>query len=102
MEQDFYKNKFLDEKINLIVPGEEDRKYIHQVITKELFFGIRNPESKERFIAIVHSLIGQGAKGIILGCTEIPMLIGQEDFSFPVFDTTVIHAMAAVDFALKS
>ncbi|BDX38195.1 aspartate racemase [Tenuifilaceae bacterium CYCD] len=102
MEQDFYK-KHLAEKHNLevIVPDEEDRNTIHEVIFNELCFGQINKSSKREYIRIIRNLKENGAKGVILGCTEIPLLIKQEDVSIPIFDTTRIHAEMAVEYALE-
>ena len=102
MEQDFYKQKFINQDIEILIPCEEDRDFIQSVIFTELFRAYINPESKKKYIGIIGSLIEQGAQGIILGCTEIPLLIHQEDCNVPVFDTTEIHARAAVGFAMKN
>jgi aspartate racemase len=101
MEQDFYK-KILKEKYNIdvIIPDENDRKIIHEIIYNELCKGIINEDSKEKYIKIINDLVLNGAQGIVLGCTEIPLLIKQEDVSIPVLDTTTIHAISAVEFAL--
>ncbi len=102
MEQDFYK-KHLAEKHNLevIVPNEEDRNTIHDIIFNELCLGQINKSSKREYIRIINDLKGNGVEGVILGCTEIPLLIKQEDVSIPIFDTTRIHAEMAVEYALK-
>jgi aspartate racemase len=97
MEQDFFKSRLRSNGIEVNVPGEEDREFIKQTIFKELFLAYINPESKKRFLSIMETLAGDGAQGIILGCTEIPMLIKQEDTALPVFDTTEIHALATVE-----
>jgi len=99
MEQDFFKKRLIANDIDVNVPGAEDREFIHQTIFKELFNAHINPESKKRFLSIMDGLAGEGAQGIILGCTEIPLLIKQEDTALPVFDTTEIHALAAVELA---
>jgi len=100
MEQDFFKKRLIANDIDVNVPGAEDREFIHQTIFRELFSAHINPESKKRFLSIMDGLAGKGAQGIILGCTEIPLLIKQEDTALPVFDTTEIHALAAVELAL--
>jgi aspartate racemase len=100
MEQDFFKNKLTQKDIEVLVPGEEDRHFLHDSIFKELAKGIFTAETKARFISIINGLIAQGAEGVILGCTEFPLLIKQEDCTVPIFDTTDIHANAAVKFAL--
>jgi aspartate racemase len=102
MELDFYKDKLRDNGIESIIPEtKEERVWIQDVLRYELSKGILNPETKKGFLDMMDRLIKKGAEGIILGCTEIPLIIKQEDVSFPVFDTTKIHALAAVDFALK-
>ena len=100
MEMDFYKEKLKDKGIETLIPEEEDRNFIHHCINNELLHNQFLPESKARFLKIIRQLHQQGAEGIILGCTEIPLLIKQEDSSVQLFNTTEIHARAAVDFAL--
>jgi aspartate racemase len=102
MEQDFYKGR-LSEKYGLevIVPEKADRDIVHRVIYDELCAGKVEQSSKLEYVRIMQDLIAKGCEGIILGCTEIMLLVGQEDSSVPVFDTTTIHAVAAVDFALE-
>jgi len=101
MEENFYKGRLI-EKYNLevLIPDEAERQYVHDVIYKELCLGIVQQNSKNRFKAIIENLSNTGAEAVILGCTEIPLLIKQEDVSVPLFDTTRIHAESAVDFAL--
>ncbi len=101
MEQDFYK-KVLKEKCNIevVIPDKNEREIIHEIIYNELCKGIINEVSKERYIKIISNLALKGAEGVVLGCTEIPLLIKQEDVSIPVFDTTKIHAVSAVEYAL--
>ena len=101
MEGSFYK-EILEKNfgVEIIIPDELDREVIHQVIYKELICGIHRKESKEQYIDIIKKMESKGAEGVILGCTEIPQLIKQSDVSIPVFDTTRIHAMSAVEFAL--
>jgi aspartate racemase len=102
MEQEFYKGR-LSEKYGLevIVPEKPDRQIVHRVIYDELCAGKVESASKLEYVRIMQDLIARGCEGIILGCTEIMMLVSQEDSSVPVFDTTTIHALAAVDFALE-
>lgn len=102
MEKPLYKNIFKDQfGIDIIVPDESDRVLVNTIIYDELVMGkITNP-SKENYLAIISKLIEKGAEGIILGCTEIPLLIKEKDVSVPIFDTTMIHAMAAIDFMVK-
>jgi aspartate racemase len=102
MEQDFYKGRLFDRfGLEVIIPDDEERGIIHQIIYNELCLGIVNQASKEKFIQIINNLIDHGAEGIILGCTEIPLLIKQTDIPVRVYDTTEIHAKAAVTLALK-
>lgn len=101
LERDFYKVKLLQEGIEPIIPVKEDIDFIHSSINQELLLGIFKPETKERFLDIIYRLCEQGAEGVILGCTEIPLLIKQEDLQIPVFNTLEIHAQAAVDFSLS-
>ncbi len=101
MEKDFYKKRLKEIfNIDVIIPGKNDRQVVHDIIYKELVTGIIKNESREKYIKIINKLTGEGAEGIVLGCTEIPLLVKQEDISVPVFDTTEIHANAAVEFAL--
>jgi aspartate racemase len=102
MEKDFYKTKLNQERIEVVVPELPDREFIDHTITNELLKGIKSETSKDRFLVIMRKLRSQGAEGIVLGCTEIPLLIQQEDTDLPVFNTTVIHSLAAVEFALGS
>ena len=99
MEMDFYKEKLAEQGIETLIPGEEDRKFIHQCISEELLQNQFLPETKSRFLQIIQQLQADGAEGIVLGCTEIPLLIKPEDCELPLFNTTQIHAQAAVDFA---
>ena len=100
MERDFYKAKLLEQGIEAIIPDDEDRGFIHYSIFEELGKNILKEESRQRYLSIIKKLIADGAEGIILGCTEIPLLIKQEDVAVPVFDTAMIHANAAIEFAL--
>ena len=102
MEMDFYKKRLEDNHgINVIVPNDKDRQIIHDVIFNELCLGKIKADSKKEYIRIINNLIEQGAQGIILGCTEIILLVQQNDIQVPVFDTTEIHAKAAVEKALE-
>ncbi|MCK0179394.1 aspartate/glutamate racemase family protein [Flavobacteriaceae bacterium S0862] len=100
MEKEFFKDILLSNEIKVIIPDFELREKIHDVIYTELSKGIINNASKQIYLQIIDKLIGNGAKGVILGCTEIPLLIKQEDVLVPVFDTTTIHANAAFNSAL--
>ncbi|GIQ57296.1 racemase [Flavobacterium collinsii] len=102
MEMDFYKDRLKSFGLNVLIPEkQETRDYIQFVLKEELGRGIINPDSKQNYINIANELISRGAEGIILGCTEIPLLLDQSDFSVPVFDTTKIHSEAIVDFILS-
>lgn len=102
MEQDFYKKVLNDNfNIDVIIPSGKEREIIHKVIYNELCKGIINEASKDEYIKIINSLALNGAEGIILGCTEIPLLIKQEDIDITVFDTTTIHSISVVEFALS-
>ncbi len=103
MEEDFYKSRLIEKYgLEVLIPEEQERQIIHDIIFKELVFGIIDPSSKVKYLNIIHSLIAKGVEGVILGCTEIPLLIKQEDLDIPLFDTTAIHAKAAVEFALST
>ena len=101
MEHDFFTDKLKEEGIEAIIPPDAERGYVHETIFEEFGRGLFLPETKARYQAIMSDLQNRGAEGIILGCTEIPMLLNQTDFPAPLFDTTYIHARAAVDFALQ-
>ncbi len=101
MSMDFYKNNLREKGIEVIVPDDKDKEFIHNAIIEELIMDKFYDLTAIGFLEIIQKLKDQGAEGIILGCTEIPLLIKQEDVKFPIFDTTRIHAMAAVDFALQ-
>jgi aspartate racemase len=101
MEMDFYKNILLKHGIKTLIPGEENRNFINESIYKELSKEIFKKETKERYVEIIAGLQRDGAEGVILGCTEIPLIIHQEDCKIKTFDTTLIHASYAVDFALS-
>jgi len=101
MEQDFYKVRLKDLfGLEVIVPNAEDRRIVHEIIYKELVAGKLLPKSRNLCREIIARLIGEGAQAVILGCTEIMLLISNEDSAVPLFDTTTIHAIAAVDRAL--
>jgi len=100
MELDFYKKRLYNNGIETIVPEEDDRKFIQSTISDELLRNIFRQESKERFLDIIRRLADRGAQGIVLGCTEIPLLIKQEDISIPLFNTLKIHSLAAVRISL--
>jgi aspartate racemase len=88
--------------LDVIIPGSEDMENIHRIIYDELCAGIIQPDSKQKYTDIIRRLAKEGAEGIILGCTEIGLLVKQEDSPVPLFDTTEIHARAAVKYALQN
>ncbi|MFT3933495.1 MAG: aspartate/glutamate racemase family protein [Chitinophagaceae bacterium] len=100
MELGFYQQQLVQFNISTILPDEADRQFVHDAIYNEMGKNIFLPATKERMLHIINKLQQQGAEGVILGCTEIPLLIQQADCSIPVFDTALIHATTAVDFAL--
>ena len=102
MEEEFYKGR-LSQKygLNVNVPNAQEREIVHRVIYDELVIGEIRQHSKEQYILIIEQMVNQGAEGVILGCTEIGLLIHKQDSQVPLFDTTRIHAEAAVEYALK-
>lgn len=102
MEKDFFIDILTSFGIETIIPELEEREIIHTIIYDELSTGFINPVSKEKYLKIIDRLIKSGAEGVILGCTEIPLLVQQEDVVVPVFDTTTIHATAAFEFSTKA
>ena len=102
MEEDFYRGRLVEKHgLDVFIPDEEGREIVHRVIYDELCLGEIKPSSKAQYVSVMENLVGDGAEGIILGCTEISLLVGQEDSPVPLFDTTRIHAVAAVEFALE-
>lgn len=102
MELDFFKDKLAEKGIEAIIPASEEVKdFIHYTIFEELGRGIATEETKKRYLEIANELIKNGAEGIILGCTEIPLVIKEGDLSVPIFDTTLIHTQAAINFQLS-
>lgn len=101
MEKDFYKKR-LEERfgIETLIPEENEREDVHRIIFGELCAGVIEPASKERLKKIIEGLAARGAQGVVLGCTEIPLIISQNDTPIPIFDTTRIRAMAAVKRAM--
>lgn len=101
MEQSFYRGRLTERHgLDIIVPGDEDRRIVHRIIYDELVQGHINPISRQAYRDIIARLIELGAEAIILGCTEIMLLVRPEDSSVPLFDTTAIHAEAAVEIAI--
>jgi len=101
MEKAFYQDALTRKGITILTPGEQDREYVNAVIYDELVAGQIRAESRAEYVAIIKKLAERGAEGIILGCTEIPLLVGEDDAGMPLFDTTVIHAEAALNYALE-
>lgn len=101
MEGSFYKERLENKGIEVVIPNEQDRQIIHDIIYNELVLGVLKPESKQSYIKIINKMIEEGITGVVLGCTEIPLLIKQSDVTIEVFDTTEIHSRAAVDYAIK-
>jgi aspartate racemase len=102
MEKDFFIDILTSFGIETIIPELDEREIIHTIIYDELSTGFINPVSKEKYLKIIDRLIKSGVEGVILGCTEIPLLVQQEDVAVPVFDTTTIHATAAFEFSTKA
>ncbi|MHA2363971.1 MAG: aspartate/glutamate racemase family protein [Candidatus Hodarchaeales archaeon] len=102
MEGEFYKDRIIEYGIDVIIPGQEDRQSTHEIIYSELCLGLIKESSKIKFQSVIQQMIRDGAEGIILGCTEIPLLIKQEDIDIPLLDTTIIHALSAVDNAITA
>lgn len=101
MEQDFYKGRLSDRHdIAAMIPDDDDRTLVHDVIYDELCQGVISPASKQRYLEVVGRGEAAGADGVIFGCTEVGLLIRPEDLTLPAFDTTELHARAALDFAL--
>jgi len=101
MEEDFFKGRLLEKHgIEALTPGKEDRERVHRIIIDELALGNIRPASRDSVVRIMGELAAQGAQAIILGCTELPLLVKQEPGTIPLIDTTTIHARAAVDHAL--
>jgi aspartate racemase len=102
MEEDFYRGRLVEKfHLGVLIPEAADREIVHRVIYDELVLGKIQPASKAEYLRIIAGLAEAGAEGIILGCTEIGLLISQADSRLPLFDTTRIHALAAVEYALQ-
>ena len=102
MEMDFYRNKLEEYGLEVLIPEkQETRDYIQYTIKEELGIGFINPKTRTIYISAVKELVDRGAECIILGCTEIPMLISQNDFTIPIFDTTKIHSQAIVEYVVS-
>jgi aspartate racemase len=101
MSEDFYKSKLIERGINVIIPEEEEQNTINEIIYNELCKGTIKDDSRKEYVRIIEKMVRSGARGIVLGCTEIGLLIKQKDISVKIFDTTIIHAKKAMEFALK-
>jgi aspartate racemase len=102
MEQDFYKGRLQEiHGIDVLIPEDKERQIIHDILYDELCLGEIKELSRGKFQSIIQNLVKHGAQGVILGCTEIPLIVRQEDYEIPLYDTTALHARAAVDFALQ-
>jgi len=101
LTEDFYKEKLITAGIHVLIPDEDDIQLINHIIYEELCLGIISQQSKNEYLRVINQLQKQGAQGVILGCTEIGLLIKQEDTNIPVFDTTQIHGTTAALFALE-
>jgi aspartate racemase len=101
MEQPFYRDRLADHGLSVLVPPEDDRAVVHRVIYDELCLGVVSEQSRASYQGIIERLAEAGAEGVILGCTEIELLIQQEHSPVPVFPTTRLHAEAAVELALR-
>ena len=102
MEKLFYRDELQKYGIETIIPKKEERDYIHNNIWEELSRGLLIPDSRRKYLKIINSLVIEGAQGIVLGCTEIPLLVTQNHTSIKLFDTAVIHAEKALQYALKN
>lgn len=102
MEKGFYKDFLLDKfGIHVIIPEQSDREIVHNIIFEELCFGVVKESSREQYVRIINQMADEGSEGIILGCTEIPLLVNQADVRVPLFNTTELHAIYGVDFSLS-
>jgi aspartate racemase len=101
MEEDFYAGRLVKKHhLDVLIPEEKGREVVHRVIYDELVVGQIKKDSRSQYVEVIEGLVANGAEGVILGCTEIGLLVGQKDIPVPVFDTTEIHAVAAVEYAL--
>ena len=102
MEQDFYKGRLADKfGMDVVVPSSEDQDTVHTIIYDELCKGVIKESSKQQYLAIIDKLYAEGAQAVILGCTEIALLVNQQDTEVPLYDTTEIHAKQGVEYALS-
>jgi len=99
MEEDFFKDRLAANGLSVLIPGAAEREIVHRIILDELVLGRIESASRSACLAIIDGLVGEGAEGVILGCTELPLLIGPQDCVVPLFDTTQIHALSVVEAA---
>ena len=102
MQSDYYPKAFEKYDLEIVTPIPEDQKIINEIIYKELTFHVLTETSREKYLEVIYRLNEMGAEGVILGCTEIPLLIKQEDCKIPVFDTATIHSHAVLNYAMKN
>jgi aspartate racemase len=102
MNEDFYRDRLVANGINSIVPSIEDQEIVHRIIVEELVRGQIKDNSRQQYLEIINKMQKEGVEGVILGCTEIPLLIQEKDCALPLFDTTVIHAEAALQYAVPN
>ncbi|MCU0597270.1 MAG: amino acid racemase, partial [Desulfobacterota bacterium] len=102
MEQEFYRGRLHDQHhLDVLIPDDADRRVVHKIIYDELCMGLVRDASRAEYRRIIQRLVDQGAQGVILGCTEISMLVGPSDSPVPLFDTTSLHARKAAEYALE-
>lgn len=102
MEEDFCRGRLVNQHgLEVVIPNTSDRETVHRIIYEELCVGLIRPESRAQLAGVIRRLVEQGAKGVVLGCTELGLLIGPKESPVPLFDTTRIHALAAVAYALN-
>ena len=101
MLQDFYKSRLIARGLDVLIPNPEDVEVVNRVIYDELCLGVIRDESRRELVRIIRDLQDKGAEAVILGCTEIGLLVGQKDSPLPVFDTTILHAEKAAAFAVS-
>jgi aspartate racemase len=102
MEQDFYRGRLAGQGIETVVPGEQDRASVQRIIYEELCVGIVDPGSRDQLVEIAQRLVDDGAQGIVLGCTELELIVRDGDLDAPLFPTTTLHCTAALDLALDA
>ena len=99
MEEEFYRGRLASHGLEVVVPGDDDRALVHRVIYDELCVGVVRPASRAAYLAVIDRLVARGAQGVVLGCTEIELLVGPDDVHVPVFPTTRLHVESALRWA---